>query len=36
MITNLENKLKFLELIDEMKYIERAILLKNGRREDNA
>ncbi len=36
MITNLENKLKFIELIDEMKNIERAIYLKNGKREDNA
>ncbi len=36
MITNLENKLKFIELMDEMKSIERAILLKNWRRENNA
>lgn len=36
MITNLENKLKFIELMDEMKSIERAIFLKNWRRENNA
>jgi hypothetical protein len=29
MITNLEKKLKFIELIDEMKNIERAIFLRN-------
>ena len=29
MIKNLQNKLKFIELIDEMKNIDRAIYLKN-------
>jgi len=36
MIKNLQNKLKFIELIDEMKNIERAIRLKNWREETNA
>lgn len=36
MIKNLENKLKFIELLDEMKNIERAIYLRNWKREDNA
>ena len=36
MIKNLENKLKFIELLDQMKDIERAMLLRNGRRENNA
>ena len=36
MITNLQNKLKFIELMDEMKNIERAIRLKNWREETNA
>lgn len=36
MIKNLENKLKFIEFIDKMKDIERAIYLKNGRQETNA
>ena len=36
MIKNLQNKLKFIELMDEMKNIERAVLLKNWRQETNA
>lgn len=36
MITNLENKLKFIELIDEMKNIERTISLKWWRKENDA
>ena len=36
MIKDLNNKLKFIELIDEMKNIERAIFLRNNRRETNA
>ena len=36
MITNLKEKLKFIELMDEMKNIERAIRLKNWREETNA
>ncbi len=36
MIKNLENKLKFIELLDKMKDIERAIILKNGRFETYA
>ncbi len=36
MITNLENKLKFIELMDEMKNINRAIRLRNWREETNA
>lgn len=36
MITNLENKLKFIELIDEMKSIERTITLSCWRRESDA
>ena len=36
MIKNLQNKLKFIELMDEMKNIERAIRLKNWRKETNA
>lgn len=36
MLTNLEIKLKFIELMDEMKNIERAIFLKNWRQETNA
>ena len=36
MITNIENKLKFIELMDEMKNIERAIFLRNWRQENDA
>ena len=36
MITNLENKLKFIELLDEMKSIERVITLKSWRKESDA
>jgi len=36
MIKNLQNKLKFIELIDEMKNIKRAIFLRNWRQETNA
>lgn len=36
MITNLEKKLKFIELVDEMKNIERAIFLRNWRQETDA
>ena len=36
MIKNLENKLKFIELLDKMKDIERAIILKNWRFETDA
>ena len=36
MLKNLEEKLKFIELIDEMKNINRAVLLKNDRQETNA
>ena len=36
MIKNLENKLRFIELLDEMKNIERAIYLKSGRKETDA
>lgn len=36
MITNLENKLRFIELIDEMKTITRTITLKCGRMESDA
>ena len=36
MIKNLQNKLKFIELIDEMKSIKRAIFLRNWRQETNA
>ncbi|MDD4150998.1 MAG: HD domain-containing protein [Candidatus Gracilibacteria bacterium] len=36
MITNLENKLKFIELVDEMKNIYRTISLKSGRKENDA
>lgn len=36
MITNLENKLKFIELVDEMKNIERAIFLRNWKQETDA
>ena len=36
MITNIESKLKFIELVDDMKNIERAIRLRNGREETNA
>ena len=36
MLTNLEKKLKFIELIDEMKNIKRAILLRNWSWESDA
>ncbi len=36
MIKNLQNKLKFIELMDEMKNIERAIYLKNWKQENDA
>lgn len=36
MITNLENKLRFIELVDEMKSITRTITLKCGRKESDA
>lgn len=36
MIKSIENKLKFIELMDEMKNIQRAIKLKNWRKETNA
>lgn len=36
MISNLENKLAFIELLDEMKNIKRAIRLSNGEKENNA
>lgn len=36
MITNLENKLKFIELVDKMKDIERACILSNWKRETDA
>lgn len=36
MITNVENKLKFIELVDEMKNINRAMMLRNWREETNA
>ncbi len=36
MITNLENKLKFIELLDEMKRVERVITLKSWRKESDA
>jgi len=36
MIKNLENKLKFIELMDEMKNIERAMFLKIWKQETNA
>lgn len=36
MITNLEKKLKFIELVDEMKNIERTILLRNNSLENDA
>lgn len=36
MITNLENKLKFIELIDKMKDIKRACILSNWKRETDA
>lgn len=36
MIKNLENKLKFIEFIDKMKDIERAIYLRSWRQETNA
>ena len=36
MITNIQNKLKFIELMDEMKNIERAIFLRNWRQENDA
>ena len=36
MIKNLENKLKFIELLDKMKDIKRVILLKNGKFETDA
>lgn len=36
MITNLENKLKFIELMDEMKFVDRVIWLKNGWLENDA
>lgn len=36
MITNIEKKLKFIELMDNMKNIERAIRLKNWRNETDA
>lgn len=36
MITNLENKLKFIELVDEMKNIKRTITLKSWRAESDA
>jgi putative hydrolase of HD superfamily len=36
MITNLESKLRFIELIDEMKSINRTITLKCGRKESDA
>ena len=36
MITNIQNKLKFIELMDKMKDIERAMFLKNWRQETNA
>ena len=36
MITNIESKLRFIELMDKMKDIERAMRLKNGREETNA
>ncbi|MEA3305018.1 MAG: HD domain-containing protein [Patescibacteria group bacterium] len=36
MIQNLQKKLEFIELMDQMKNIERAILLKNRRQESNA
>lgn len=36
MITNLEKKLKFIELVDEMKNIERAIFLRNWKQETDA
>ena len=36
MIKNLQNKLKFIELMDEMKNIDRAIFLKNWKQENDA
>ena len=36
MITNLESKLRFIELIDEMKSINRTITLRCGRKESDA
>lgn len=36
MIKNLEKKLKFIELIDKMKEIERSVLLKNWKQESDA
>jgi len=36
MINNLQSKLKFIELIDEMKNIDRAIFLKNWKQENDA
>lgn len=36
MLTNLEKKLKFIELVDEMKNIERAIFLRNWKQETDA
>lgn len=36
MIKNLEKKLKFLELVDEMKLIKRAIFLRNWKQESDA
>lgn len=36
MIKNLQNKLKFIELMDNMKDIDRAIILKNWKQENDA
>jgi|GEM_PF-5437389 len=36
MLTNLEKKLKFIEIVDEMKYIKRIIYLKDNFLENDA
>ncbi len=36
MITNLKNKLKFIELVDKMNEIKRAIILQNGEQESDS
>jgi putative hydrolases of HD superfamily len=36
MIKNIEKKLKFIELVDEMKNIKRAIFLRDGTQENDA
>jgi 5'-deoxynucleotidase YfbR-like HD superfamily hydrolase len=36
MITNLKNKLKFIELVDKMNEIKRAIILQSGEKESDS